>query len=72
MLEAAKYLVKTSELFQNEHNIKVQENWLDNPDSRGNDILANQSDKWKELLTNSYSSLDNSKIHSNLSEITFF
>ena len=42
-----------------------------NTDSRGNDILANQSDRWKELLTNSYSSLDNSKIHSNLSEITF-
>ena len=70
LLEAAKYLVKTSELFQNDHT-KVQENWLHNPDSRGNDILANQSDKWKELLTNSYSSLDNSKIHSNLSEITF-
>ena len=28
VLEAAKYLVKTSELFQNER-IKVQENWLD-------------------------------------------
>ena len=69
VLEAAKYLVKTSELFQNEH-IKVQENWLDNPVTRGNDILVNQSDEWKEFLTNSHSSLDNSKIHSNLSEIT--
>ena len=38
VLEAVKYLVKTSELFQNEH-IKVQENWLDNPDTRGNDIF---------------------------------
>ena len=37
VLEAAK-------LFQNEH-IKVQQNWLDNPDTRGNDILANQSDE---------------------------
>ena len=64
VLEAVKYLVKTSELFQNEH-IKVQENWLDNPDSRGNDILSNQSDEWKEFLNNSHSSLDNSKIHSN-------
>ena len=45
MLEGAKYLVKaTSELFQNEH-IEVQENWLDNPDTRGNDILANKSDE---------------------------
>ena len=70
LLEAAKYLVKSSELFQNEH-IEVQENWLDNPDTRGNDILANQSDEWKEFLSNSHSSLDNAEIHvhSNLSEI---
>ena len=33
-------------------------------------IVANQSDEWKEFLTNSPSSPDNSKIHSNLSEIT--
>ena len=69
VLEAAKYLVKTSELFQNEH-IEVQENLLDNPDTRGNDILPNQSDEWKEFLSNSHSSLDNAEIHSNLSEIT--
>ena len=56
-------------MFQNEH-IKVEENWLDNPDTRGNDILANQRDELKEFLTDSHSSLDNSKIHSNLSEIT--
>ena len=68
MLESAKYLVKTSELFQNEH-IEVQGNCLDNPDTRGNDILANQSDEWKEFLSNSRSSLDNAEIHSNLSEI---
>lgn len=29
VLEAAKYLVERSELFQNEH-IEVQENWLNN------------------------------------------
>ena len=62
VLEAAKYLVKTSELFQNEHT-KVQENWLDNPDTTGNNILANQSDEWKEFLTNSHSSLDYAEIH---------
>ena len=44
LLEAVKYLVKTSELFQNEH-IKVQENWLDNPDSRSNDFFLNQSNE---------------------------
>ena len=68
VMKEAKYLVKTSELFQNEH-IKVQENWLDNPDTRGNDILSKQSDEWKEFLTNSHSNLDNSKIYSNLSGI---
>ena len=69
MLEAAKYLVKTSELFQNE-NIEVQENLLDNPHTRGYDILANQSEEWKEFFSNSHSSLGNAEIHSNLSEIT--
>ena len=69
VLEAAKYLVKTSELFQNEH-IGVQENWLDNPDTRSNDVLANQSDEWKEFVSNSHSSLDNAEIQSNLSENT--
>ena len=69
MLEAAKYLVKTSELFQNEHT-EVQENWFDNPGTRGYDILANQSDESTEFLSNSHSSLDNAEIHSKLSEIT--
>ena len=64
MLQAAKYLLKTSELFQSEH-IEVQENWPDNPDTRSNDILANQSDEWKEFLSNSHSSLDDADIHSN-------
>ena len=49
MLKAAKNLFKTSELFQNEL-IEVQENWLDNPDTRGNVALANQRKKWKEFI----------------------
>ena len=57
MFEGAKYLIKTSELFQNEH-IEVQENWLDNPVTRGNFILANQSDEWKAFLSNAHSSLE--------------
>ena len=58
-------------MFQNEHT-EVQENWLYNPqtDTRGNDILANQSDEWKEFLSNSHSSLDNAEIYWNLSKIT--
>ena len=44
MLKAVKYLVKASELFQNKH-IELQENWLDNPDTRANDVFANQSKK---------------------------
>ena len=69
MLEAAKYLVKTSELFQNEH-IEVQENWIDNPDTRANDALENQStgNEWKEFLCNSHS--DDVNIHSTLPEFT--
>ena len=51
MLKAAKYLFKTSELFQNELiEIEVQENWLDNPDTRGNVALANQRKEWKEFI----------------------
>lgn len=42
----------TSELFQNE-NIEVQENWLDNPDTRAYDALENQSNEWKEFLSSS-------------------
>ena len=69
VLEAAKYLVNTSELFQNEH-IEVQENWLDNPDTRANDALANQSNEWKESLCNSHSSTDDVNTHSTLPEFT--
>ena len=49
VLKAAKYLFKTSELLQNEL-IEVQENWLDNPDTRGNVALANQRKEWKEFI----------------------
>ena len=69
VLEAAEYLVKTSELFKNEH-IEVQENWLDNPNTRANDALTNQSNEWKEFLCNSHSSTDNVDIHSTLPEFT--
>ena len=30
--------------------IEVQENWLDNPDTRGNVALANQRKEWKEFI----------------------
>ena len=39
VLEAAKYLVETSELFQNEH-IEVQEDWL----SKISSAASNESD----------------------------
>ena len=61
-MEVAIYRVKTSELFQNEH-IEVQENWLDNPDTRVNDALENQSNEWKEFLSNSCSSTGVAEIH---------
>ena len=32
---------------------KFRKNCLDIPDTRGNDILANQGDEWKEFLSNS-------------------
>lgn len=48
MLKAAKYLVKTSELFYNGHR-EVQENWLDNRDTRANDAIANQNNIRKEF-----------------------
>ena len=53
---------KTSELFQNEH-IEVQENWLDNPDTRANNAIANQSNEWKEFLCNSHPSTDDVNIY---------
>ena len=49
--------------FKNEH-IEVKENWFDNPDTRANDVLANQSNEWKEFLTNSHASTSNAEIHS--------
>ena len=48
--------------FKNEH-IEVKENWFDNADTRANDVLANQSNEWKEFLTNSHASTSNAEIH---------
>ena len=48
VLEAAKHLVKTSELFQNE-NIDVQDNWLDNINS----APINEHDEWEEFVNSS-------------------
>ena len=71
VFKAAYYLVKTSELFQIEPS-EVQENWLDNPDTRANDALSNQSNEWKEFFSKSHSSTRNTEIHSTdpVSEIT--
>ena len=49
--------------FKSEH-IEVKGNWFDNPDTRANDVLANQSNEWKEFLTNSHASPSNAEIHS--------
>ena len=48
VLEAAKHLVRTSELFQNE-NIDVQDNWLDNINS----APINEHDEWEEFVNSS-------------------
>ena len=48
VLEAAKYLVETSELFQNEH-IEVQENWLNNINS----APISEHDDWEEFVNSS-------------------
>ena len=45
VLEAAKYLVETSELFQNEH-IEVEENWLNNINS----APISEHDDWEEFV----------------------
>ena len=52
-------------MFQNEYT-EVQENWLDDPDMNddANDALANQSNKWKEFLSNLDASTDYAEIHS--------
>ena len=47
-MEAAKHLVKTSELFQNE-NIDVQDYWLDNINS----APINEHDEWEEFVNSS-------------------
>ena len=54
-LEAAKYLVETSELFQNEQ-IMVQENWLSNVNS----AAINAHDDWQEFINSSTNQIDDS------------
>ena len=53
VLEAAKYLVETSELFQNEH-IEVQENWLNNINS----APISEHDDWEEFVNSSTDQID--------------
>ena len=48
VLEAAKHLVKTSELFQNE-NIEFQDNWLDNINSAPINVI-NEHDEWDAFV----------------------
>ena len=52
VLEAAKYLVETSELFQNEH-IEVQENWPNNINS-----APSEHDNWEEFVNSSTDQID--------------
>ena len=54
-LEAAKYLVETSELFQNKQ-IMVQENWLSNVNS----AAINAHDDWQEFINSSTNQIDDS------------
>nr|XP_058973930.1 uncharacterized protein LOC131800254 [Pocillopora verrucosa] len=53
VLEAAKYHVETSELFQNEH-IEVQENWLNNINS----APISEHDDWEEFVNSSTDQTD--------------
>ena len=43
---------------------ELQENWLDNPNTRMNEALANQSNDWNKFLIDSHSSTCNAEIHS--------
>ena len=38
--------------------------WLDNPNTRMNEALANQSNDWNKFLIDSHSSTCNAEIHS--------
>jgi len=49
VLEAAKHLVKSSELFQKEH-IDVKENWLDNV----NGAASSEHDDWEQFVSMGY------------------
>ena len=62
MLEAAKYLVETSELFQNEH-IQVQENWLNNVNTEA------MIDDWQEFVNSSTNQIDELRSSDPLEEL---
>ena len=53
VLEAAKYLVETSDLLQNEY-IEVQENWLNNI----NTTPIREHDDWEEFVNSSTDQID--------------
>ena len=61
-MEAAKYLVETSELFQSEH-IEVQENWLNNVNT------AAMSDDWQEFVNSSTNQIDELRSSDPLEEL---
>ena len=62
VLEAAKYLVQTSELFQNEH-IQVQENWLNNVNTEA------MIDDWQEFVNSSTNQIDELRSSDPLEEL---
>ena len=51
VLEAARYLVQTSELFRKKH-IEVQQTWEDNVISSSDLTTTRQSNEWEEFLNN--------------------
>ena len=61
-MEAAKYLVETSELFQSEH-IEVQENWLNNVNT------AAMIDDWQEFVNSSTNQIDELRSSDPLEEL---
>ena len=61
-MEAAKYLVETSELFQSEQ-IEVQENWLNNVNT------AAMIDDWQEFVNSSTNQIDELRSSDPLEEL---
>ena len=68
MLEGTKYLVQTSELFQNEH-IQVQENWQENVVtalSYPTAVGISNINEWEEFLNVPTTSSSVPDLHSNV------